>query len=104
MVRDARPRARGRARTMRVRDPPALALRRAPSMRFETPGPDPIVVAPTSMLAVVAVANLTANLSCRESIRVDVCIDRAAPHRGEQRVESCLAPGESLSGERQDHR
>src|SRR5262245_47025042 len=59
---------------------------------------------PTSVLVVVAVADLTANLSRRESIRVDVSIDRVAPQGGEQRVESLLAPGESLRGERQDTR
>src|SRR5215216_4154825 len=58
----------------------------------------------SSVLVVVAVADLTANLSRRESIRVDVCIDRVAPQGGEQRVESVLAPGESLTGERQDLR
>ena len=50
------------------------------------------------------VADLTANLSRRGSIRVDVSIDRVALYGGEQRVESFLAPGESRSGERQDLR
>src|SRR5262245_35695823 len=50
------------------------------------------------------VADLTANLSRRGSIRVDVSIDRVAPYGGEQRVESFLAPGESLRGELQDLR
>src|SRR5262245_66400051 len=61
---------------------------------------------PTSVLVVFVfpVADLTANLSRRESIRVDVYIDRVALHGGEQRVESGLTPGESLTGERQNHR
>ena len=50
------------------------------------------------------VADLTANLSRRGSIRVDVSIDRVAPYGGEQRVESCLAPGESGTGKRQNLR
>src|SRR5215468_1322816 len=58
---------------------------------------------PTSVLFVL-VADLTANLSRRESIRVDVCIDRVALQGGEQRVESGPVPGESLTGERQDLR
>src|SRR5262245_36973674 len=59
---------------------------------------------PTSVLVVVVVVELTANLSPRESIRVDVSIDRVAPQGGEQRVESVLAHRESLTGERQDLR
>src|SRR5262245_39993525 len=61
---------------------------------------------PTSVLVVFVfpVADLTTNLSRRESIRVDVYIDRVALHGGEQRVESGLTPRESLTGERQDHR
>ena len=59
---------------------------------------------PTPVLVVVTVADLTANLSRRESIGVDVCIDRVAPQGGEQRVESLLAAGESLNGDRQDLR